>query len=128
MKSKKITILPIGNSISRWPWRRGLLFIALALCCFALSPAPKAFGVSPAPDGGYPNRNTAEGDDALFSLTTGLDNTAVGFDALYNDMQGGGNTATGSLALFSNTFGGGNTGVGSGALYSNGTGSLNTAI
>src|SRR5256885_9372788 len=105
---------------------RRFILVLTALVWFAHSPSTRA--VSPAPDGGYPNRNTAEGDDALFSLTTGLDNTAVGFDALYNDMQGGGNTATGSLALFSNTFGGGNTGVGSGSLYSNATGSLNTAI
>jgi len=105
---------------------RRFILVLTALVWFAHSPSTRA--VSPAPDGGYPNRNTAEGDDALFSLTTGLDNTAVGFDALYNDMQGGGNTANGSLALFSNTFGGGNTAVGSGALYSNVTGSLNTAI
>src|SRR6185369_4934368 len=37
-----------------------------------------------APDGGYPNQNTAEDDDARFSLTTGTDNTAMGFDALCN--------------------------------------------
>ena len=36
---------------------------------FALSPTARA--VTPAPDGGYPNNNTAEGDNALFSLTTG---------------------------------------------------------
>ena len=35
----------------------------------------------PTPDGGYPNDNTAEGDSALFSVTTGTDNTAVGFSA-----------------------------------------------
>jgi hypothetical protein len=41
----------------------------LALTSFALSPWARA--VDPAPDGGYPNGNTAEGEDALFSLTTG---------------------------------------------------------
>ncbi len=32
---------------------------------------PTARTVAPPPDGGYPNANTAEGEDALFSLTTG---------------------------------------------------------
>ena len=63
---------------------------------FALSPAAKAFGVSPPPDGGYPNQNTAEGDSALFSLTTGSDNTANGFQALYSNTGGNSNTANGS--------------------------------
>ena len=127
MKSKKITILPIGNSISRWPWRRGLLFIALALCCFALSPAPKAFGVTPAPDGGYPNRNTAEGDSALFSLTTGANNTANGFAALAATTTGNNNMANGYAALYSNTTGNNNTANGVLALYNSTTGIQNTA-
>ena len=54
---------------------------AFALACFALSPVTHA-QLLPPPDGGYPNQNTAEGDDALFSLTDGTDNTAIGFDAL----------------------------------------------
>ncbi len=45
----------------------------LALACFALLPIANL-----PPDGSYLNRNTAEGDDALFSLTTGGGNgTAV---------------------------------------------------
>jgi hypothetical protein len=97
--------LPVPNSISRSPLRCGLLFTPLALCCFALSPAPKAFGVTPAPDGFYPGDNTAEGDNALLNLTTGLDNTAIGFQALYFNTTGGGNTATGVGALDINTTG-----------------------
>ena len=96
------------------------------LVCISVSTTTRA--VSPAPDGGYSNRNTAEGEDALFSLTSAFDNTAVGFQALHSDTQGGGNVANGSDALFSNTFGGGNTAVGLGAMYGNTTGSLNTAI
>ena len=57
-----------------------LVLIALTLVCFALS--PKARAVTRAPDGGYPNENTSEDDDALFSLKTGGDNTAMRFDAL----------------------------------------------
>ena len=66
-----------------------LLLIPLALACFALSPQARA--VDPPPDGGYPNQNTAEGDDALFSLTTGADNTAMGFDALDSNTTGSDN-------------------------------------
>ena len=78
---------------------RGFLLLALAFACFALSPTPNAFGVSPPPDGGYPNNNTAEGFDALLSLTSGSDNTAIGTDALERNTTGSNNTATGSGAL-----------------------------
>jgi len=77
----KTTTSPATNSINRSPLRAFLL-IPLVLGCIALSPT--ALAVTPAPDGGYPNGNTAEGDDALFSLDTsqGFSNTAIGFDAL----------------------------------------------
>ena len=42
------------------------ILVALTLGAFALASAPTAFGVVPAPDGGYPGGNTAEGDFALF--------------------------------------------------------------
>src|SRR5205823_14473429 len=81
---------------------RGFLLVPVALGGFALSPA--ALAVTPARDGGYPNQNTAEGEDALFSLTTGADDTAMGFDALDSNTTGSDNapasgtwTATGSL-------------------------------
>mgnify|MGYP003694342943 CR=1 FL=1 len=45
------------------------ILVALTLGAFALASVPTAFGVVPAPDGGYPGGNTAEGDNALFSLT-----------------------------------------------------------
>jgi hypothetical protein len=125
----KAKILSVKNSINRSPSRYGFLLIALA--CFALSPATQA-QLSPPPDGGYPNNNTAEGTDALFSLTTGTDNTAIGFDALYSNTGGGGafgnfNTAVGFQALFSNTTAIANTANGVQALYRNTTGSFNTA-
>ena len=139
----KATISLVRNSVNRSPfprrcfseggslltilrWRLGfLLTLALALACFALSPAAQA--VSPAPDGGYPNSNTAEGDFALNSLTYGVFNTAIGADALYHNTTGGYNTATGVAALVSNTTGGYNTANGVDALYSNTYGGYNTA-
>src|SRR5437773_11101652 len=110
MKTKNMTTQSIRSSINRRPWRRGLprkqqlprtqamwiirgfLLIPLALAWFALSPTARA--VLPAPDGGYPNANTAEGTDALFSLTTGYGNTANGIQALYFNTTGNDNTAT----------------------------------
>jgi hypothetical protein len=83
---------------------------AFAFACFGLSPAVRA--VTPAPDGGYPNENTAEGTDALFSLTTGTGNTANGYSALYSNTAGSYNTAHGYLALFSNVGIAGNPDVG----------------
>jgi len=98
----------------------------LALACFGLPPGSRA--VTPPPDGGYPNQNTAEGDNALFDLTTGTDNTAIGFQALFSNTAGYFNTATGSSALSSNTTGFLNTATGEEALGSNTTGNGNTAI
>jgi hypothetical protein len=99
---------------------------ALALVCFALSPTAQA-QLSPPPDGGYPNRNTAEGDDALFSLTFGVNNTANGFEALFSNATASNNTAVGTQALFRNTIGDENTAIGVGALFSNTLGDDNTA-
>jgi uncharacterized Zn ribbon protein len=117
----------VSNPISRPPLRRGFLLIplALALAWLALSPAAQA--VTPAPDGGYPNFTTAEGDNALFNLTTGTNNTAIGFHALFTTTTGISNTATGESALFGNTTGDFNTATGDVALFSNTTGSQNTA-
>jgi Chaperone of endosialidase len=110
-QSKKTTILP--------------LLIALTLVCFGLSPMAQA--VTPPPDGAYPGENTAEGDDALFSLTTGRDNTAIGDDALKHNTTGNLNTAIGANALKKNRTGGGNTASGASALVANTTGLDNTA-
>jgi hypothetical protein len=75
------------------------LLIALALASFALSPTARALLPPPPPDGGYPNFNTAEGNNALFSLTTGFNNTAIGSYALFSNTSGYQNTATGGLRL-----------------------------
>ena len=60
-------------------------------------------GVIPPPDGGYPGNNTAEGQNALLSLTAGIFNTAVGSLSLKSDVTGSGNTAIGAGNLFANT-------------------------
>src|ERR1051325_12019830 len=80
------------------------VLIALLLAGFAFLPALRA--VLPAPDGGYPGSNTAEGTNALFGLTSGTRNTALGFNTLYNDRNGSGNTATGTQAFLNKTRGG----------------------
>jgi len=81
--------LRFGNSIKRSRFRRSLFLIPLALACFEL--LPKIHAVSPPPEGSYPNQNTAEAEDSLFSLTTGADNTAMGFDALDSNTTGSDN-------------------------------------
>ena len=108
-----------------------LTTILLTLGSFALPPRTQA--VVPAPDGGYPNFNTAEGQNALFSLTTGQWNTALGAFTLRSDTVGSFNTAVGTAALFFNVgnqnTGNGfeNTAVGAAALLLN-TGSSNTGV
>jgi hypothetical protein len=104
-----------------------IILIALTLGAFALASVPTAFGVVPAPDGGYPGGNTAEGDNALFSLTTGANNTAIGQDALFTNTTGSNNTANGTDALADNTTGSFNTANGFTALFHNTTGIENTA-
>jgi len=72
------------------------------------------------------NFNTAEGQNALFSLTTGVWNTALGAFTLRSDTDGSYNTAVGTAALLSNV-GSQNTAVGVAALLLN-TGSSNTGV
>ena len=109
-----------ATSPRRKDLRRGPFVIPLAFACLALSPAVQA--VNPAPDGG----NTAEGQNALLSLTTGIHNTAVGYLSLKSDTTGGYNTAVGSGTLLANAADG-NTAIGTFALLSNTSGGLNTA-
>jgi len=135
------------RDLSETPWdmetRISPVLITFALVC--LASVQNAQAVSPAPDGGYPGNNTAEGQDALLSLTTGVNNTAVGWFSLKSNRRGqlntavgagtlfstvaaSRNTAVGGAALFSDTSGEGNTAVGALALFHNTTGAFNTAI
>src|SRR5262245_64901589 len=104
---------------------RNLIFTTTLMSLgFLVSPAAQA--VNPAPDGGYPGGNTAEGTNALFSLTTGGFNTAVGYFSLRNITSANFNTALGVGTLFANT-GEGNTATGVAALLTNSTGGYNVA-
>jgi hypothetical protein len=121
--------------------RKNLILIPVLITCLVL--APKAQAVVPAPGGGYPGGNTAEGQGALFSLTSGTYNTAIGLFSLRSNTEGNlntgvgagtlllnageQNTATGAGALLSNATGFGNTANGAFALFSNTTGPSNTA-
>ena len=113
----KLTILP--------------LLIAGVLACFGL--LSKAEAVVPAPDGGYPGFNTAEGQNALFSLTTGVANTAIGWYSLWSNTDGSYNTGVGAGTLLFNVGdqatgdGTQNTAIGAAALLFNTTGLANTA-
>ena len=100
------------------------IVIAVGLACFAL--AQSAHAVRPPPQGGYPGGNTAGGQNALLSLTTGTYNTAFGWSSLTSDTTGKFNTATGAGTLLFNTADQ-NTATGTATLLSNSTGAGNTA-
>ena len=82
---------------------RNITFTAtlLVVACFAF--LPKSRAVNPPPDGGYAGGNTAEGQNALLSLTSGTFNTAVGLSSLRSNTENTFNTAVGAGALFANT-------------------------
>jgi hypothetical protein len=101
-----------------------LFLTLLAFIAFGLLPATQA--VSPPPDGCYPNFTTAEGCNALQSLTTGVGNTGVGWYSLFGNIAGSYNTAIGAGSLDLNN-GDNNTATGTGALLLNTTGIQNTA-
>src|SRR5256885_17043446 len=99
-------IYPIHSarkSLMRLLWWRALFLVPFAIAVSGLSPMARA--VDPPPDGGYENQNTAEGDDALFDLNSGINNTAVGYQVLFSDTSGNFNTATGAFALLFTKFG-----------------------
>ncbi len=132
------------NSLIQFKTTVVSLVITVLLSCFGL--LSRAQAVNPPPDGGYPGGNTAEGDNALFNLSTedGAFNTAVGWYSLFSNVTGSlntalgagaldlntshNNTAVGAAALLLNTTGDGNTATGAAALLQNTTGRGNTAV
>ena len=119
---------------------QNLLHIVIGILCIGL--LPRAQAVVPPPEGGYPGFTTAEGTNALQSLTTGAANTAVGWFSLQSNhrkLQHGyrrgvtpfqhrrRNTAFGAAALLFTTTGINNTAVGAAALLDNTIAEENTA-
>jgi Chaperone of endosialidase len=125
MKNSKIQFK--ATTPRRQNLRRGLFLIPLVLALAGLAFSATARALNPPPDGGYFNETTAEGDGALFSLTTGFGNTALGFYALHSDTEGSFNTATGRNALRFHITGDHNTATGGAALLLNTDGEGNTA-
>lgn len=113
------------KKLSQPEYSKTFIAVIVTVCCFTLLPIAQA--VKPPPDGGYPGGNTAEGQNALLSLTAGGFNTAVGYFALRSNTTSSFNTAVGAGALLANTDGNNNTATGAGALLSNTIGVANTA-
>src|SRR5947199_9258931 len=103
-----------------------LVAVLPVLACFAFLPGAQG-QLSPPPDGCYPNFTTAEGCDALSSLTIGAGNTALGWRSLFLNTTGSFNTGVGGGALALNN-GSSNTAVGVAALLLNASGAQNTAV
>ena len=103
---------------------------ALFLVVASFAVLSVALAVTPPPEGGYFNEDTALGQDALFSLPSDApgQHTAIGFQAMYNNTYGAQSVAVGDGALFSNTLGDGETAIGYWALHSNTTGGGNVAV
>jgi hypothetical protein len=121
---------------------RNVIFAVIlsAAACF-----PLVIKAQAAPEAALPGLNTADGDRALFNITTGTANTAVGWRSLTSDTTGSfntglgagtlalnttedSNTAVGTAALLLNTGGISNTAVGRTAMLNNSTGNENTAV
>jgi len=107
--------------------RRGWVLTLLAVGSFAFCQQLQSATDTPDPGGTLPVSNTADGLNALKSITTGIHNAAFGFDALLSNSDANFNTAIGSATLLLND-GAQNTAVGTGALLSNTIGSPNTAV
>ena len=134
-KSYRVTTVPNG-----WGVRNGLLTLAPASTDD--QPANEAYGYGALaantyipkqhPAGGginyaSGNFNTAFGNYALTSNTTGRRQTAIGSQALHSNTTGFYNTAVGAFALYGNITGEYNVAVGNQSL-SNSTGSRNVAV
>ena len=129
LQENSLAVTLIDNQTTVFPFtimktRVSSVLVTCSVVCVWLLRYAQA--VSPPPDGGYLNKNTAEGQDALFSLTSGHSNSANGFAALKANTTGDRNTANGAFALFSNQTGSENTATGYAALFYN-KGSSNTA-
>jgi hypothetical protein len=153
LKTLALFNISLRNSTNHAVLPRASLLIPLLIGCLALLPkaqaAPEKGTTTPdatanphrqvirmpaAPEMALAGFNTADGDHALFSITTGVANTAVGWYSLFANTDGSFNTAVGAGTLILNigdqTTGEGldNTAVGAAALLFNTTGSSNTGL
>ena len=115
---KRLILIQSGNC---WTFK-AFFALGLTMVSFALCPEVQA---TPDPESVDPF-NTADGDHALFSNTTGFANAAGGWYAVFANTTGSNNTAVGAGALDLNT-GNNNTAVGTAALLLN-AGGDNTAV
>src|SRR5262249_6198336 len=106
---------------------QSMILLAVLHVFSSLTLLTGARAVTPAPDGCYSNFTTAEGCDALSTLTTGAGNAALGWRSLFLDTTGSFNTGVGGGALALNNADS-NTAVGVAALLLNTTGTQNTAV
>src|SRR5438094_6045051 len=97
-----------------------------ALVCFGLCQQVQSATDTPDP-GSVPTSNTADGQGALGSLTTGLYNSALGFLSVLSVSDANFDTGVGAAALLVDN-GGTNTAVGAGALLNNSDGADNNAV
>ena len=105
-------------------WKKAALLALATTAAAMIFPAAaiaQALNVNLGTGAGNPgvstgNRDTALGEQALASNTSGSDNTAVGSDACLANTIGSSNTGIGSFALASTTTGLVNTAVGSGTI------------
>ena len=107
---------------------RTIIFTAVlsALVCFGLCQQVQSATDTPDP-GSVPLSNTADGQLALASITSGIYNSAFGFYAALSLSDANFDTAVGAGALLLDN-GGTNTAVGAGALLSNADGADNNAV
>ena len=96
------------------------------LVCFGLCQQVQSATDTPDP-GPLTTSNTADGQGALGSLTTGLYNSAFGFLSVLSLSDANFDTGVGAGALLLDN-GGTNTAVGAGALLNNGGGAFNDAV
>jgi Chaperone of endosialidase len=116
--------------------KRYIIAVFSALACLALLPIAQAAPTPETPDPGAVggSLSTADGDHALFNVTTGAGNSAFGWFSLLSNTAGNFNTAVGAATLILNTGdpaaseGIENTAVGTAALLFNTTGRSNNAV
>src|SRR5436853_5162675 len=114
MKNRSLAILTTVLSVVTW-----FTFLPQTQATPDALPPPPS-------DGCYPGFTTAEGCNALKSLTSGAGNTGVGWYSLYSDTTHSYNTGVGAGALFLNNADS-NTAVGTAAMLLNSSGTRNVA-